>query len=378
MCELIKAGLGLMKNKQQLYVFAMLFLGILLGSAVIRAQTETGCPAGQPPQFNHGFAFLKSQLGAVMGEPIECEHYDARGNASQRTTTGLASYLKYSNTPSFTSGNGYWAWTDQGLEYWTDKPQTSLTPTLEITAGTTSSFRLMSYNILYGGGITPEWEERANQGTFPYPGNRLPAILEVIKAAEPDIVGLQEAAGWQQEPDPMVEQVAVELGMNHYMARVPSGLNLVLLSRFPIVEAENLSDQVGNIGALRAAVRTESGQLVYIFVVHLDPFSAEAREREIAILTELMAPYFQAPTILMGDLNMVCLKDPDNCQEFQLLNQAGWQLVVREPYLVNQIWVSPLLSDSVKPLEFPGATFAISDHLPLGAILEMMNDESGN
>ena len=62
----------------------------------------------------------------------------------------------------------------------------------------------------------------------------------------------------------------------------------------------------------------------------------------------------------------------------QLLNQAGWQLVVREPYLVNQIWVSPLLSDSVKPLEFPGATFAISDHLPLGAAIEIQNDESGN
>jgi hypothetical protein len=73
----------------------------------------------------------------------------------------------------------------------------------------------------------------------------------------------------------------------------------------------------------------------------------------------------------MGDLNMVCLRDPDHCREYQLLSQAGWQLVVREKYLVNQIWTSPTLSPSVKTLEFPGATFAISDHLPLGAVLEM-------
>jgi hypothetical protein len=50
---------------------------MLLEAAVILAQTESGCPAGQTPQFDHGFAFLKSQLGEVMGEPVECEQYDA-------------------------------------------------------------------------------------------------------------------------------------------------------------------------------------------------------------------------------------------------------------------------------------------------------------
>jgi endonuclease/exonuclease/phosphatase family metal-dependent hydrolase len=371
-----------MKNRRYLYVFTMVFLGLLLGATVILAQAEAGCPTGQTPQFHHGFALLKIQLGEVMGEPIECEHYDAEGNAFQQTTTGQASYLKRTNTPSFTSGNRHWAWTLQGLEYGTDEAQppivpTSppLTPTHEIAAAMTSSFRIMSYNILYGGGITPEWEEKANQGVFPYPGNRLPAILEVIKAAEPDIVGLQEAAGWQQEPDPMVQQVAAELGMKQFLARTPSGLNLALLTRFQIVEAENLSDQVGNIGALRATIRTEAGQIVHVFVVHLDPFSAETREREITTLTGIMAPYLQAPTLMMGDLNMVCLKDPANCREYQLLSQAGWQLVVQEKYLVNQIWTSPLLSHSVKELTFPGGTFVISDHLPLGAVLEMQNAE---
>jgi endonuclease/exonuclease/phosphatase family metal-dependent hydrolase len=130
------------------------------------------------------------------------------------------------------------------------------------------------------------------------------------------------------------------------------------------------------VGALRATLATPSGSRLQVFVVHLDPFSAETREREIISLTELMAPYLQSPTVLMGDMNMTCLKDPANCREYQLLSQAGWQLVVQEKYLVIQIWTSPALSQGVEQLAFPGASFAISDHLPLGAALKL--PETGN
>jgi endonuclease/exonuclease/phosphatase family metal-dependent hydrolase len=360
-----------MKNLR-LYIFTILVLGLFLSPATLLARTEASCGAGQTPHFRGGFALLKSQLGEVMGTALECEYYDAEGNVSQRTTTGLAFYSSETNGLMFMAGNQRWLWTGEGLAYWIDPVQMppAQAPFVETMAAT--PLRVMSYNILYGAGATPDWERNsANRSPFPYPGNRLPAILNVIRAAQPDLIGLQEVAGWEREPWPLVEQVAAGLGMNHVMGRSPSGLNVVLLTRFQIIEAEDLSKQVGNVGALQATLVDDAGQLIYVFVVHLDPFSAEIRERELVALTEIMAPYRYAPTILMGDLNMACMNNPAHCREYQLLNQAGWQLVVRGVDLIDQVWTSPLLSQSAHVMNFPDATFAISDHLPVGAILQL-------
>lgn len=65
----------------------------------------------------------------------------------------------------------------------------------------------MSYNILFGAGADPVWEQRAARlSPFDYPGNRLPEILQVVKAAQPDILGIQEAADWDNGSLPIVEQ----------------------------------------------------------------------------------------------------------------------------------------------------------------------------
>ena len=351
--------------------FIILILAVLLCSPAALAQTETYCLPGQEPHFRHGFAFLKQQLGDIMGEPLECEHYDETGNAYQRTSTGQAFYRKHTNIPSFTAGNRHWAWTPNGLEQWTGQPPEPATGSPPPPA--VSDVRVMSYNILFGAGASPDWEQRAARlSPFAYPGNRLPAVLAVIKAAEPDILGLQEAAGWDRGTPSLVQQVADELKINYYLAPTPSELDLALLTRFEIVETENLSDRISSVGALRVTLALPNlEQHVHVFVVHLDPFSAETRAGQIAILTEAMAPYFEAPTILMGDTNVTCLDDPGNCQEYRLLSQAGWRLVMREKYLINQIWTSPLLDRPLRPVLFPEATFAISDHLPLGAIIEV-------
>lgn len=145
------------------------------------AQGKTFCSPGQQPHFSHGFAFLKAQLGAVMGEPLECEHYDAAGNAWQKTTTGQAFYQQNSNTPMFTSGSRHWAWTVAGLRQWTDNEA----GTVPVTPSPQPlTLRVMSYNILFGAGADPAWEQAAAKlSPFDYPGNRLPQILEVIKVA---------------------------------------------------------------------------------------------------------------------------------------------------------------------------------------------------
>jgi endonuclease/exonuclease/phosphatase family metal-dependent hydrolase len=318
-----------------------------------------------------GFAFLKGQLGDLMGEPVECEHYDEAGNAFQKTTTGQAFYAKESNISMFTSGNRHWAWTQRGLEQWVDNSGAGVA---EATAtATPRKIRVMSYNILYGAGATPYWENiAANQKPFSNPGYRLPAILEVIKAAEPDIVGIQEAAGWNTGTPQIVEQVAAELGMYHVLVTSPSGLNLALFSKFEIVEAENLTEQIGSIGALRATLSMgDTGQLLYVFVVHLDPFSTTVRIEQLKRLNQLMAPHYETPTIFMGDTNIECANIPEQCPEYQTLAQAGWLLVMKEQYVINQIWTSPLLAEPVTEITFPGANFKISDHLPVGAVLEI-------
>jgi endonuclease/exonuclease/phosphatase family metal-dependent hydrolase len=341
------------------------------------------CLLGQQPHFNHGFAFLKSQLGAVMGEPLECEHYDAAGNAFQRTTTGQAFYQKDTNTPMFTRGNRHWAWTPVGLREWVDNagviyPQTKrVAPERPNPSATTvtsmTSVRVMSYNILFGAGVDPAWEQAAAQlSPFAYPGNRLAEIMVVIKAAKPDILGLQEAAGWNNGSPSLAQQVADELGMNYFLAQVDNGLHVVLFTKFEIVAAENLSPQVGNVGSLRAELALPDGQPLHVFVVHLDPFSTATRTRQLTLLTQEMALYRSALTLLLGDLNYYCLDNPEQCQEYNILNKAGWRLVQAGRYKIDQIWTSPPLAQSVEAISFPGATFDISDHLPVGTIIEIV------
>ncbi|MBE7555108.1 MAG: endonuclease/exonuclease/phosphatase family protein [Anaerolineales bacterium] len=350
--------------------FILLALVLFLTLSDASAQSEMFCSPGQQPHFSHGFAFLKAQLGAMMGEPLECEHYDPAGNAWQKTTTGQAFYLQNSNTPMFTSGNRRWAWTLAGLQQWTDNEAA----TVRITPSSQPlTLRVMSYNILFGAGADPGWEQAAAKlSPFAYPGNRLPQILEVIKAAQPDIIGIQEAAGWDKGSPSLAEQVAAELGMNYFLAPTGSGLHVALFTRFKIVEAENLSTRMGNVGALRASLATPNGQPVHVFVVHLDPFSAKTRAAELVTLTQEMSPYLQSPTLLLGDMNFFCLDNPADCQEYQVLSQAGWRLATAGPYKIDQIWASPSLNPPVESLPFPGASFDISDHLPVGAVINLM------
>jgi uncharacterized RDD family membrane protein YckC len=97
-------------------------LALAMGETAVRAgstQTVPFCQPGQSPQFVLGFARLKAELGAVMGDPVECEHPDdATGDTHQTTTTGLAYWRRSTNTPTFTNGNRRWAVAPAGLIFW--------------------------------------------------------------------------------------------------------------------------------------------------------------------------------------------------------------------------------------------------------------------
>ena len=93
-------------------------LALLLPATAVAAAPY--CAPGTSPEFTFGFAHLKSLLGDTMDEPIECIHANPEnGDILQQTSTGLSFYRKSTNTPTFTDGWNHWAWTAQGLVYWT-------------------------------------------------------------------------------------------------------------------------------------------------------------------------------------------------------------------------------------------------------------------
>jgi len=88
-------------------------------TVVIARDAHWGCQIDQIPAFSFGFAALRQQVGAAMGDPIECERTDpSTGSALQRTTAGLALYRRDTNTPMFTNGQEHWALTAAGLVHW--------------------------------------------------------------------------------------------------------------------------------------------------------------------------------------------------------------------------------------------------------------------
>lgn len=100
-------------------IVLLLAVALLGPSPTAWAQAAAFCPTGQTPEFLHGFGTLKARLGAVMGDPIECEHANAaNGDTLQQTTSGLAFYREATNTPTFTDGHRHWALTAVGLVYW--------------------------------------------------------------------------------------------------------------------------------------------------------------------------------------------------------------------------------------------------------------------
>jgi len=97
------------------------------------AQAAPFCRPGESPQFTFGFAALKGQIGAAMGEPTECAHpNDANGDVLQNTTTGLSFWRKSTNTPTFTDGFRHWGLTPSGLVAWEgssiDPPGAAMAP----------------------------------------------------------------------------------------------------------------------------------------------------------------------------------------------------------------------------------------------------------
>jgi|GEM_PF-3603902 len=241
---------------------------------------------------------------------------------------------------------------------WTDLPTRTITPQPQV------SIRLMAYNIWLGAGVNPGHAERGGNV------DRLADLVTVVKQANPDILGLEELNEWNTGNPAIVEQFASAVGMQYYLAPTWRGFDLAIFSRFPILEAENISEYVGNNGSLRAVVQIPDGPKLNVVIVHLDPIDQTLRTCEFDKLRHSMASYQDQPSILMGDINSY-----PNSPDTQHLTNGGLQLVNTK--LIDSIFVFSHQAWSAQPICFERGdstsdcvgALGISDHLPVGAVL---------
>ena len=246
----------------------------------------------------------------------------------------------------------------------TSIPTVTPTPALTPTPAPLASVKVLSYNILYGAGFDRQWDAGVPPDLVGK--NRLPDLITTVKAINPDIWGIQEATGWDRGTPPVIQQAAQELGLNYFLARVPSGFHLGLITKFEILETENLSAEVGRQGVLRATLLSPEGKKLVVFVVHLDPATVDTRVCEVNSLIQQMQPYTGQWTILMGDMNF-----QPHSREYKQLEQAGWQPMAVEPsWGIDQIWVYPSVRwTSTTWFQSLPTPKDLSDHNPIGAEL---------
>jgi endonuclease/exonuclease/phosphatase family metal-dependent hydrolase len=221
----------------------------------------------------------------------------------------------------------------------------------------------MAYNILFGAGVQPGHAEQKL--------NRLDDLIELVRLANPDILGLEEVNGWESGNPSTIEKFANALDMDYYyLASNQSGFNIALFSRLPILETENLSEYIGDHGALRAVVQTPDGNKLNVVVVHPAPISSLTLACQFDKLRRLMESYRDQPSIFMGDLNALPWSE-----EVKYLTLGGWELVTGEGIdnifvLSNTAWSRGKICFQ-RGLSGDGCIgdAGISDHLPVGAVV---------
>lgn len=256
---------------------------------------------------------------------------------------------------------------------------------------TKHSLRVLTYNI-YAGKGWPSDRARAKQAVA---AGQMPQRLALELALhKPDIINFSESPS-----EEFTQEVAKLLGMNH--VRFPSGGNWpgTLLSRFEIIDSQNVPLDGERPQELftrhwgRATIKLPTGEPLVVHSAHLFPVADPTiRLIEIAAMLASMKADLDArrPMLLIGDLNHA----PDT-EEYKLWMDAGWLDVFTkvgkgegltfrsdtpEKRIDYVMAVGPIAEQAVtcRPL-FEGdfrlhiadqESFALSDHLPVLAVFD--------
>ena len=238
----------------------------------------------------------------------------------------------------------------------TSRPTRTPTITRTPTLTPQETITVMTYNILVGAGAGVIDLDSGITGE-----ERLPKVLAVIQAVNPDILGIEEATGWGDNGEARARQVADDLGMNYALGSSQVGYPVALFTKFKIQKVYPCCflPATANSG-LHAEVVTGSGRVLQVYVVHL-----KNEPQDVTGLIQNMAPYIGQDTILMGDMNF----QPFEASAKQLTS-AGWVFpMVMNWNIIDEIWTSPSLAPGVWPqIALPSElTYGASDHNPFVA-----------
>jgi endonuclease/exonuclease/phosphatase family metal-dependent hydrolase len=181
--------------------------------------------------------------------------------------------------------------------------------------------RVMTYNIKHGQTNAPCTQPPRIPGQDPFPDCNLDlqASIDVMRAHDPDIVGVQEVdrfwarSAYVDEP----AAIAAGLGMEHYCyaanldhapdthSSIPHQYGTVIVSRFPILDCSNtLLPRTGNNeqrGLTRALINVRGVPLQF-YNTHLHTTAAD-RLMQTAVIGEVVDAAPAGSKVLMGDFN---------------------------------------------------------------------------
>ena len=173
--------------------------------------------------------------------------------------------------------------------------------------------RILQYNILNGCQDDPD---------------RLKRLGAWLKQQAYDVVGLNELNGWNQLPG--IHQLAQDWGYPHAELFVTEGSPrfVGVLSRHPIKLAETCEVSF-NHGLLHVVICG-----VNYLVTHLTPVDTASRERETAVLAEMVSATSQA-LVLMGDMNTLSILDHEEHATSGLTDVLRRDPALRRKFLIN-------------------------------------------
>jgi len=237
------------------------------------------------------------------------------------------------------------------------------------------SVRIVTYNVLVGGGYTDRWYGSMSKQ---YKHDRLPDILRIARTASPDIICFQEASEWGESG--IMEQISSDLGLPYHLYDLDAWL--ATFSRYPISSYEKLSDMELDVefwnvswsvwGKARPRILiTEhniNGQKLDVVNLHYQIMNYRTGSQVHAEEIRLTNSYLQNsvnPVILAGDFN----------DDRSYWKEDGWISAV--PYPIKGYGEFPIGPDDIliKDLDCIRGDFtdlvgiellkSASDHIPL-------------
>jgi len=169
---------------------------------------------------------------------------------------------------------------------------------------------VMSFNIRYGS---------ANDGANRWP-NRREMVFEVIRKHKPDVVGLQEALGYQIDEICKVLPGYAKIGVGREDGKTKGEYSAILYRRdkFEVEQGGTfwLSDTPEVPGSITWGnactrictwarfVENKTGRAFYQYNLHLDHVSQPSREKSMVLLVERIGKRQHAdPFVVTGDFN---------------------------------------------------------------------------